>query len=80
MKIRKLHVKDFKVFDELELDFTDSDGDTLDVVVLAGVNGSGKTSILNLLQAIFSMEEVEPVQILIKSFHSDGRKNYREVL
>jgi len=72
MKIRKLQLTGYKVFDELELDFTDLEGNTLDTVVLAGVNGSGKTSLLDLLEAIFSIEEVEPYQIPIKSFHSNG--------
>jgi len=59
MKIRKLQLTGYKVFDELELDFTDLEGNTLDTVVLAGVNGSGKTSILDLLEAIFSIEVVK---------------------
>jgi len=45
MKIRKLHIKNYKLFDNLELDFTDENGHTLDTIVLAGVNGSGKTRI-----------------------------------
>jgi len=59
MKIRKLQLTGYKVFDELELDFTDLEGNTLDTVVLAGVNGSGKTSLLDLLEAIFSTEVVK---------------------
>jgi len=59
MKIRKLQLTGYKVFDELELDFTDLEGNTLDTVVLAGVNGCGKTSILDLLEAIFSIEVVK---------------------
>lgn len=55
MKIRKLQLEGYKVFDQLELDFTDPEGNTLDTVVLAGVNGSGKTSLLDLLEAIFSI-------------------------
>ena len=55
MKIRKLQLEGYKVFDTLELDFTDLEGNTLDTVVLAGVNGSGKTSLLDLLEAIFSI-------------------------
>ncbi|MCK9637518.1 MAG: AAA family ATPase [Methylobacter tundripaludum] len=54
MKIRKIKIKNYKIFDDLELDFTDSDGRALDTIVLAGINGSGKTSILQLLQKIFS--------------------------
>jgi len=59
MKIRKLQLEGYKVFDTLELDFTDLEGNTLDTVVLAGVNGSGKTSLLDLLEAIFSIEVVK---------------------
>jgi len=54
MKIRKLTIKNYKMFDDLELDFTDSNGNPLDLIVLAGVNGSGKTSILSLLRKLFS--------------------------
>lgn len=56
MKIRKIKIKNYKIFDELELDFTDSDGKVLDTIVLAGINGCGKTSILQLLQTIFAGE------------------------
>ncbi len=49
MKIRKLHIKNYKVFNDLELDFTDANGKTLDKIVLAGVNGCGKTTILEII-------------------------------
>jgi len=54
MKIRKIKIKNYQVFDDLELDFTDDEGKTLDTIVLAGVNGSGKTSLLELLLELFS--------------------------
>lgn len=54
MKIRKIKIKNYKIFDDLELDFTDSNSKALDTIVLAGINGSGKTSILQLLQKVFS--------------------------
>ena len=53
MKIKKLVVKNYKVFDHLELDFTDKNGDVLDTIVFAGLNGSGKTTILELLRDLF---------------------------
>ena len=56
MKIRKIKIKNYKLFDDLELDFTDVDGNTLDTIVLAGVNGCGKTTILQLLQKRFSQK------------------------
>ncbi|MDX2304561.1 MAG: AAA family ATPase [Microscillaceae bacterium] len=54
MKIRKIKIKGYKVFDDIELDFTDIQGNTLDTIVLAGVNGSGKTTILELINKLFS--------------------------
>lgn len=53
MKIRKLHIKNYKVFNDLELDFTDANGKTLDKIVLAGVNGTGKTMILELIKKMY---------------------------
>jgi len=42
------------MFDDLTLDFTDTNGDPLDVIVIAGINGVGKTSLLQLLRKLFS--------------------------
>lgn len=42
------------MFNDVTLDFTDSNGETLDTIVIAGINGSGKTSLLQLLQKLFS--------------------------
>ena len=54
MKIRKLHIKNYKVFNDLQLDFTDANGNTLDKIVLAGVNGCGKTTVLEIIKNIYN--------------------------
>ena len=54
MKIRKLHIKNYKVFDDIELDFTDANGKTLDKIVLAGVNGCGKTTVLEIIKKFYN--------------------------
>jgi len=54
MKIRKLALKNYKVFDELILDFTDKTGATNNQIIIAGLNGSGKSTILELLKDILS--------------------------
>ena len=46
MKIKKVHIQGFRGIENLELDFCDPSGKPLDLVVIAGANGSGKTSIL----------------------------------
>lgn len=46
MKIKKIQLSDFRGIKTLSLDLCDPGGDPLDLVVLAGPNGCGKTSIL----------------------------------
>ncbi len=46
MKIKKIIVRNFRGIDNLELRFSSHDKKLLDLVVLAGPNGCGKTSVL----------------------------------
>ncbi len=50
MKFGKINIKNYKILKNLKLDFTDKKGKALDIVVLAGLNGTGKTSILEYLK------------------------------
>jgi len=52
MKIRKLKFNNHFLFDDLELDFTDKKGNTLNTIIIAGENGVGKSLILNTLYNI----------------------------
>ena len=56
MKIRKLKIRDYKIFKDIEFDFTDKNGKTLDTIVLAGINGTGKTTLLKLIAEILTPE------------------------
>jgi predicted ATP-binding protein involved in virulence len=58
MKIRKLKIKNYKIFDDVEFDFTDAEGKTLDTIVFAGVNGCGKTTVLEILGQILSSTSI----------------------
>lgn len=58
MKIAKLYIKDYQQFKDLELDFTypqghEKAGEPLDKVCFIGRNGTGKTTLLELLKTIF---------------------------
>jgi len=55
MKLRKLHIEDYKMFKDFDIDFLDENDEALPIVVLAGVNGSGKTT---LLESIFSLSPI----------------------
>ena len=52
MKIEKVHIKNVKGIKDLELSFK-KDNEILDIIVLAGVNGSGKTTILEAIKDFF---------------------------
>ncbi len=52
MKVQKIELKYFKKFRHQEFDFTDSEtGLAKDLIILVGMNGSGKTSILQAIAA-----------------------------
>ena len=53
MKLRNLHIEDYKMFKDFDIDFVDENDEALPIVVLAGVNGSGKTTILEFLKNNF---------------------------
>ena len=57
MKLRSLHIEDYKIFKDFDIDFLDSNNNPLDVVVLAGVNGSGKTTLFEFIINYFQYEK-----------------------
>jgi ABC-type lipoprotein export system ATPase subunit len=46
MKIKKIYIKNHKIFKNFVLDFTNN-GKTLNLIVIAGINGSGKTTLFH---------------------------------
>ncbi len=54
MKIEKIKITNYKVLQNFEIDFCDNEGEILDIIVIAGINGSGKTTILELIQDSFN--------------------------
>ncbi len=53
MKVQRLHLGNFKRFNNLELDFRDPEtGMAEDLIVLVGQNGSGKSSVLQAIAAM----------------------------
>ena len=49
MKLRSLHIENYKMFKDFDISFVDENDKALPIVVLAGVNGSGKTTILEFI-------------------------------
>jgi len=50
MKLRKLHIENYKMFKNFDISFLDENDEVLPIVVLAGVNGSGKTTVLECIK------------------------------
>ncbi|MBI4669347.1 MAG: AAA family ATPase [Elusimicrobia bacterium] len=78
MKIRKLHIKNYRAIDDVVLDFVDALGNIRPITVIAGPNGSGKTSILYaIVRALgvtgYNPESVpEPSQLDIRGAQLDS--------
>lgn len=53
-KIKSVKFINHPILKNLELDFSGSDGHAVDTVILAGENGTGKSTILNYLYGLFS--------------------------
>ena len=45
LKIRKIYIKSYKMFQDFNIDFTEKVGNILPVTVISGINSSGKTSL-----------------------------------
>ena len=75
MKIEKVHIKNVKGIKDLELSFK-KDNEILDIIVLAGVNGSGKTTILEAIKDFFDnrnidFNDIERSNIYLEIFFED---------
>ena len=66
MKLRKLHIEDYKMFKDFDISFVDENDEALPIVVLAGVNGSGKTTLL---------ESIKPFKFSTQSLSADLDKD-----
>lgn len=63
MRIKSLEIENFRGIKHLNLDMTGLNGNPLDMVVLAGPNGCGKTSILEAIVILMGHEELLPKRI-----------------
>ena len=83
MKIEKVHIKNIKGIKDLELSFK-KNNKILDIIVLAGVNGSGKTTILESIKDFFDnrnidFNDIEKSNINLEIFFEEfEKKNIEE--
>ena len=65
MMITKIKWKNHNVLGNLKLDFTNKDGTVYDNIVIAGENGTGKTTILETLVNFLSGGTIVPFYSII---------------
>ena len=71
MKIKNLHIKEYNGLEKLDINF-ESEGKVLDLIVLAGINGSGKTRVLeSVLDFFYKIEMFYKSQNKIELFYEE---------
>jgi len=90
MKLRKLHIDNYKMFKDFDIDFVDKEDNPLPIIVIAGINGSGKTTLLeyifkdNFLNiGPFYAENSNYIEFIdnnkIKTLNNEARKKKKEI-
>ena len=72
--IYKVKWNQFKMIQNLELDFKKADGTIYNTIVIAGENGTGKTTILETLATFLNLQSIKPFEYLE---YSVSGHNYR---
>jgi len=60
LRLTRLSVRNFRGIDEIDLDLCDATGEPLDLVVLAGANGSGKSALIEAILLLMHQPEKLP--------------------
>jgi len=51
-KIREIDIKEYKILHDFKIDFLDKDNQPLPIIVIAGKNGTGKTTLLKYIKKL----------------------------
>ncbi|WP_437957044.1 AAA family ATPase [Sorangium sp. So ce119] len=60
LRLTRLDVRNFRGIDEISLDLRDARGTALDLIVLAGANGSGKTALMEAILLLLHRPDLLP--------------------
>ena len=80
MKIKKIEIKNNKILKDISIDF-EKNGKTIDTIVVAGSNGSGKTTFLESIWnyffdiALYKTDIMEKINITLENKFEDSIKN-----
>jgi len=94
MKLKNIHIQNYKKFQNFDIDFTDKNDNPLPIIIIAGINGSGKTTLLEYIKKehsdviyfpanenIENIKEFLPKYLFQKIFNeeADVAQTYKEV-
>lgn len=90
MKLRRLHIDNYKMFNNFDISFMDNKDNPLPIIIIAGINGSGKTTLLeyifrdNFLNiGPFYVENSNRIEFIdnneIKILNNEARKKKKEI-
>ena len=69
--ITKVKWNNHEILGNLELNFTKDDGSPYSTIVLAGENGTGKTTILETLSTFLNLGSIEPFEFIEYKIEND---------
>lgn len=75
-KIREIRFKNHPILKNLILNFCDSTGHAVDTVIIAGENGTGKSTILNFLYVLFSGNVKNEAEVILENNDSILKLDY----
>ena len=75
-KIREIRFKNHPILKNLILNFCDSTGHAVDTVIIAGENGTGKSTILNFLYSLFSGSVKSNAELILENNGSILKLDY----
>ena len=58
MKIKSINIQNNKILGNLFLDFTNDSGEIINSIIIAGENGTGKSTILNIIYEFSQLDLV----------------------
>lgn len=79
MKIKKLTISNFRGIKHLDLDFSNNNGVGQNLIILAGINGAGKTSILEALLLLLGRKNMLPERNQREQFDIRAGSNGYEI-
>lgn len=75
-KIREIRFRNHPILKNLVLNFCDANGNAVDTVIIAGENGTGKSTILNFLYGLSSGKVQSEAEVFLENDHSTFELDY----